>query len=481
MIVSHAVIVLACLLAPTEGESRPLDTCVPGDAMAAYMVRPSPDMRTAKPGGTVDQIATWLITLKAMGVIPREARVWADLVGTMPMLARRPHAVVLLDITSKQIHPDVYRLNDMQAALLVDGEGMSVEIERRVRDLLATYTDAQTGSIRALDSGGIRYHELRDERLPAWAVTAWGEVGSQFLVAFGDGAFERMLQTLNGREPALADDSWFRRAHERCRGATSGIEIYVHPNRLRKRLAEVIEHRPLQVLRQVGLHETERLLWTIGFEGRALRSEIMTREISGPEHFAVLTGPNVAAPEVSALIPAEASSYAAFRLPLPDVVRQLRHAYMNSQSRSGQLARREAWARIEQKHGFNTELGLIDQLAEHVVFHTYPPHPLGLPLLCTIWIQHKGDRVTVEHTLNGMMTAWRAQRDKRSEDGPTIGLRPRVDRTEDGLWHLELGLAAPALAVTDEWIVISYSPEAVRANVAYLEGRENGGEGEMER
>ena len=38
----------------------------------------------------------------------------------------------------------------------------------------------------------------------------------------------------------------------------------------------------------------------------------------------------------------------------------------------------------------------------------------------------------------------------------------------DGVWYLQAGIYGPALAVTEQWIVISYSPVAVRQNLAYL-------------
>src|SRR5262245_40934859 len=74
------------------GETRPLDSCVPRDAMAVYFGRPSPEMISAPPGGAVEQLSGWIITLKAMGVIPQSGRVLADIVGSLPLLSRRPHA-----------------------------------------------------------------------------------------------------------------------------------------------------------------------------------------------------------------------------------------------------------------------------------------------------------------------------------------------------------------------------------------------------
>src|SRR5262245_22736029 len=88
----------ACAVARGAGETRPFEACVPQEARAAYCGRPSEDMMQAPPGGTVDQLAASIIVLKQMGVIPRNALVLADIIGTIPMLGRRPHAIAMLDV-----------------------------------------------------------------------------------------------------------------------------------------------------------------------------------------------------------------------------------------------------------------------------------------------------------------------------------------------------------------------------------------------
>src|SRR5690349_5736936 len=83
---------------------------VPREAIIAYWGRPADQPPATAPTGA-QQMATWLVTLKAMGVIPREGRVLADIAGTIPLLAQRAHAWILLDVTSKHIPPDSDRLD----------------------------------------------------------------------------------------------------------------------------------------------------------------------------------------------------------------------------------------------------------------------------------------------------------------------------------------------------------------------------------
>src|SRR5262245_2888645 len=139
------LLIASCLQLAASGPAN-MPAWVPRDAMVAYWGRPPSQVPTTAPTGA-QQMATWMVTPKAMGVNPREGRLLADIVGTLPLLGQRAHAWVLLDITSKHIPPDINRLDQMQSAWVIDSTGIEVEIDRRIRDLLATYTDADNGRI----------------------------------------------------------------------------------------------------------------------------------------------------------------------------------------------------------------------------------------------------------------------------------------------------------------------------------------------
>lgn len=443
--------------------------------MAAYFGRPSPDMLNAPPGGTAENLASWLVTLKGMGLIPKDGRVAADIIGTMPMLWRRPHAAVLIDITTQEIRADVFRLNRMQAALIIANRGIEVAIERRIRDLLATYTDPQQSTIVPRRIAGVRYHRLSEERLPDWAVTEWGQVGDYFLVAFGQGAFERMVAVMQGREAALADDPWFRQAHARAQGSTCGIEIYADLLRIRERLEEEAKDRPGDVLRALHLHEAEKLVWTTGHDERAIRSVVVGRGLNGNDYFFILAGRENAPPEVARQIPKAAESYLVLRMPIGQVFDECRKGYMQSQSHGQRRAVRELWARLQNDYAFDSQANLLDQLGDHVIVHTFPAHPLRLPVFCTIWVQIAGDHGKVAHTVDRMMTAWQDALNRvdpittlPTYRPPAFRLSPQVRREPDGLWSLHLGFIHPAVAVTDGWLIISWSPDAVRDNLRHL-------------
>jgi len=453
----------------------PLEASIPADAMAAYFGRPTPDMFNAPPGGTAEQLASWLITLKGMGVIPKDGRVAADVIGTLPILWRRPHVAVLLDITTQDLGQGSYRLDRMQVALVIAHQGIELAVERRIRDLLATYTDEENGTITPQTDGGIKRHRLVDRRLPDWAVTEWGQVGDVFLITFGEGAFERMVAVMQGREPSLADDAWFRLAHAQARGSSCGIEVYADLVRIRRRLEEDAKDVPAAVLRALHLEEAEKLVWTTGHDERAIRSVVFGRDRQGQDHFIILAGRENAAPEVAARIPTAADSYLVLRMPLGPVFGECRKAYFESQSPGQQRAVHELWHSLQTGYAFDSQADLLDQLGDHLIVHTFPAHPLRLPMLCTIWVQIAGDHTKVARTVDRMMTAWKDALNRvdpittmPTYRPPKFRLSPQVRREPDGLWSLQLGFINPAVAVTEGWMIVSWSPAAVRANLEYL-------------
>jgi hypothetical protein len=486
----------------------PLERCVPADAMAVYFGRPSPDMIEGEGGGTAGSLASWLVTLKGVGLIPRDGRVAADIIGTVPILWRRPHALMLLDVSSREVRSGVYRLAQLRAALVVANRGIELDVERRIRDLLSTYADSENGKIDTRQIEGITVNCLTDARLPAWTVVEWGQVGEYFVATVGEGAFLRMIAVLNSRVPSLADDEWFKNAHARVMGSQSGVEIYCDVVRTRERLEETTKDRPAAVLEALHVRNAEKVVWTIGYDERAVRSLILGHMADGEDYFFTLAGRENASPEVAVVIPREASSYLVLRLPMGQAVRDIREAYLESQSPGQRDAVHELWMNLQKQYGFDSETDVLDQLGDHFIVHTYPPHPLRLPMLCTIWIQVAGDARRVSRAVDGMMQAWQdalnreepplpmpmtrkamaaasAAADTRpaatSQTAMRLGdiqsavarrprftLAPRVRHASDGLWICQLGFINPALAVTDGWIIISWSADAVRENLKYL-------------
>jgi len=304
--ISAFLISLSATFFSAAGESQPLDTCLPADSMAVYFARPTPEMLNAPPGGQVDRLAGWLTTLNSVGVIPEQGRFFADVIGTMPLLSRRPHAFALLDITSYKYDERSYKLNTMQAALLIDRTGMETAIERRVRTLLATYADAENGQVKTLTHGEHTYYRLVDERLPDWATPEWAPIDSLFVIAFGKGTLAKILNVINGKSTSLGSQPWFSKAHKRLDGANRGFEIYINFQRIRQRVGEVVKDRPEHVLAALRLQNCKQLLWTIGYTGRSMGSEMVIRNDRKNNKYLRIAGKQLADPAVLRAIPPQA-------------------------------------------------------------------------------------------------------------------------------------------------------------------------------
>ncbi len=147
-----------------------------------------------------------------------------------------------------------------------------------------------------------------------------------------------------------------------------------------------------------------------------------------------------------------------------------REAYLASQHESRREAYREGWLRFEREYGFDFDHDLLAHLGQRIIIHDFPPHPLAVPLLWTYLVETDGDVTAVRRAVDGMMRAWQSGLPKA--DGETAsggGFVPEIRRTDDGIWYLQLGLAGPAIGVADHWIVISFSPAAVRENLRRLD------------
>ncbi len=468
-----ALLVLLFVSVPAwgaNGAEQILERFVPAEAVAAWFFEPGPETSTQPQAGKVDQLATWLLALKMAGVVPREGRVVADVIGTLPLLARRPHAVVLLDVSARPLEEeDSFRVDDLQAALLFDSGPLTEAFDRRLRDLLASYTDSEQGRIETLDLGKLRGHRLIDRRLPEWAVIEWCNLGSFFVVTIGHGALTKILAVIDKRAGVLTDDPWLVRARARQGGSDGGIAVYVHCMQLRRRIEAIIPDRPTQVMRALHLETAEKVLYRFGYEGRALCGTKAVRELNGSERIRQLTEVSPA-PE-AAIIPDQATRYVVFHHPLAEKFQNVRGAYLASRSEDSRKAREYAWDWLEEKFQFNLQSDLLERLGEYLIIHDYPPHPLGLGVFRTICIQYRGPREPMAAAVDKLMAAWQwclsAPADMQS-----LGLSPQLKRDDQGLWYFQLGLVGPAVAVTDGWVVISHSPQAVRDYLAWLDARD---------
>ena len=402
-----------------------------------------------------------------------QVRATMDVIGSLPVVIRHPYAVCVLGATADPLPGGGHRLAGLRGGLIVYTRGDNAALEARIQHLLNTYVDSEIARCETIRGQGGRSHRLVDERLPDWAQIEWGAVENCYLLTLGSGVFDRIAKTIRAEQAALTGDDWFAAAHRRCHGDHAYAEWAVRFDRIRERLQPIMAGKPEQVLAGLGLGDVERGLWTIGVsgdsDGRAVEAYAFLRDADGDELVPICGLPDTGVRRIEVPIPPKASRYAVIRYSPRRLVLQVRDAYLASRSPSAQRNLREMWTRVEAEADVSVDRDLLMQLGPRIVIHDYPPHPLDLPLLRTVLVEVNGSSLAVRTCLDRLLRRYRDHLARPSPDWTSL----RLEHASDGVWYLQAGLYGPALAVTDRWVIISYSPVAVRQNIAFLEARPN--------
>ncbi len=456
---------------PAVATCPELVRAMPGDAWVAVLVarsEPADADAAAPPSGALDATAFVFDQVRRMGLVSGADATTAavmDVIGSLPLVTRHPYAVCVLDGSARAIPGGGHRLDGLRAAVVVQTRGQNSALENRIQHLLNTYANAGVAKIQARTGDDLTSYLLTDQRLPEWACMEWGPVGDMYVLALGQGTFDRMAATIRVEQTSLAEDEWFDRAHQRCRGEAASVEWTVRFASIREQLQPVMAGKPVEVMRALGLADVDRGLWSVGASGRAVEAYAVLRR-SGTDDFVRICRPPDG-PSADAVVPPEATRYAAIEYGPADLIRRTRDAYLASRSPSAQASLRRMWADVETETGVNAQCDLLDQLGPPILIHDFPRHPLGLPLVRTVVVPISGSAATVQASVDHLLRRFQRHLDRADSGWPLLELH----QADDGVWYFQAGLYGPALAVTDRWVVISFSPVAVRQNLAHLQSR----------
>jgi hypothetical protein len=447
---------------------RGLGECVPAEALMIFWGRPP-----ASGAGdyVVNRVLRWVELARELNLIPKEYRVLTDLAGSLTTFGHHDHAIILMDVGSKPVGHEGYRLARMQLAVVVATDGRNDEIVDRIRLLLSTYTDKQFGQIKVNQRSEARSYELTDSRLPGWATWEWGQLGRFYVIGLGTGAFKRILDSYLDPGRSIECDPWYRGARQKCQGRGAMIEWFVNYQGIRQCLEPDVKGRTEKVLDALGAGKLRRGLCTFRLEDRYLVCYVMN-QFEDRDQFIPLSDPRNLPAELMRIVPPDASC-AVMEVNLADWIGRLCNAYLASKSDVEQKEWRKWWADFERKRGVDTRTQFLDRLGKHLIVHTWPAHPLRLPLTFTLLLEID-DPVPVRDFIDAMMGEWQAllRQPVATSAATTQRTRDRflltIGREPDGMWYLQAGLVRPAVAVGERHIVISWSPEAVRANLEML-------------
>jgi len=469
---------------PTPGV-RPITDLIPANSLIVYVAKPyvravattQPAVTQAAAKQQPLSIARILTFLNASGLIPDEGQVFADIASALPLLGRFEHALVLIDASSRVVRRPgnapaepsrvSLRLKHLEIAIILRTNGRHRVVLKQLNRVLGRYTNVKIAQLTSEKVSGCEFQRLADERLPGWAVWEWGRLGDFFVVSFGQGAFEKIAQTYVGHRPALSKNAWFRSATAKTKGQEALAQWFIGFGSLEKRLGEVAQERSRRAIAALGADKMTRDLWTIGLEGRAL-SWYRCFQRNGKDTVHRYSDPSHYPPHHRGIVPPQARHFAIIHVPTRWLVDNLPRAWLAAQSQRHVQEWKQIWRSLEQETGIDLSGNLINHLGDHLVLFDYPPHPLDIPLALTIAIEIN-DPKPVRTAVDALLAAWGQYLDERADRNGTTLFRVKVKHADDDIWFLQAGILGPALKVTKHYVVISWSPQALRDALKFIE------------
>lgn len=458
---------LVVLLAPAARAAEPLDL-VPADCLLAWYGRPVPDL--PPPGDQPSTLQTLLelgsrLMGSAAGATDPRTQLWVRSAELFNLVVRYPHAVALLDIGAKPVERDpvVKRLAHLSLAVIVQDGGQAEPFLRVIQKAVNEQTDAAAATLEQKHYKDWSYQVLHDRRLPDWCTIAWGRAGEHFVFTIGKGVWPCIAAVAAGEMPAISQEPWFAAARRNW-GLRALIEVFAAVREMRSRLDPLVDGRASAFFEAWDARDLEQAHWAVGLEQRALFC-IAHYRVGGDTVRRHYADAGVRDPRWLAVVPPDAD-YAVFDLPLDRFLRRFFRGLLTTQMGKPRANVERIWADLQARHGFDVERNLLAHLGEHAVLHNFPPHPLRVPLAVTYLLEIRGDAAAVRATLDAMCSAFQREIDQAAEEGR--GPPPWNFRQDpDGVWYVRYGVVAgPAWKVTPRFIVLSWSPHALRE---YLE------------
>ena len=448
---------------------------VPADGAVVYFhAGPPSDVPPSSTRGTLALAAFLVDRAHEIGILSKvdaTARLWIDVLASASVVLDYPHTIVLFDVSARPRGEGGQRLAGLHAALIVHTRGQNAAIEQRVQHMLNMHTNnedtvltTQTGQEGGAEGTGPRF-EIRDRRLPEWVSVTWGPIGQTYVVAFGEGSFDRVADAASDRTRSLAADEWFTKAFEATGGDRATLGWYIDFARLRPKDDELLADKMDRVLTSLRLAGTKRGLWTLRFKStpdgrsRAVEVDGIARRNGRDEQRAIAAN-RFLSQLGEPVIPDGATAYTIIDCNAQTVFDSVCQGYLAARSPAGRQSSRKFWHDLQERAGVSIDRDIVPYLGHYVVIHDYPQQAFRLPLMWTVLIRVDGDPAALRARADKLLAYVQKE---------LVGISPvQLRHDSDGLWYLQFGINGPALAVTDRWLIISFSPQAVRQNIAFL-------------
>ena len=458
-LIAAAIVVAPSVALGSMPES--LIQAVPKDAVASYFAAGSDS--DASHGGAASSLGLAAFVIEhaqdfgLLSALSKRTRIWVDEFAAISELLDYPHAGVLLDFRAAPRPDGGHQLAGLHAALILRTDGANTRIELRIQHLLSSYTNSENSTLSRRERDGAAVFTLRDGRLPDWVELTWGAVGDHYIVAMGAGSFERIVATMADRMLSLADDAWFSKAWETAGGPAASLAGQIRFDAARAAADDLLVSKIERVQETLLLSGIDRGLWTLGRRGRAIAAGAFLRRSDRDEWAPITRDGDAGLPP--GVIPDEATWYIVLDVEPRALINTVSKAYLSTKSPDAERKSREFWERLQERADVSIDVDILAHLREPIVIHDYPQHALRLPFAWTRVIP-LDDAAAVRRNLDRVLDAARVELAKEA----SIQLR----RDADGVWYLYFGIAGPAVAVADDRLIISFSPDAVRKNIDSL-------------
>ncbi len=460
------VLVSACWISSASAIPDRLLRATPQEIIAALYLEPN---RIADAEGTPGEMLIGALSrargMGLFGELESDTRLIFDLLHCWPVLHRYPRAYLLHDIGLRRLETGGNRLDRLAMSLVLQTGSDTAAVRALVQQLLNSYTNEESGQLEKVTIAGHMFHRLTDSSVPSWVVWEWGQVDDLFIVSVGAGSSERILRALAGDGPTMLSDDWFQAGHRHTKGTAALFELYVNVASFQQRIGESAQDRFRAVVDSLDLRFSEKSIWTIGLEDRAYSCYAYHRK-DGADLLARLSDPSRYQPEHKQLIPAEAKTYTILNTDCAALVRRIRSTYLSAQRLEKRFELIRGWDTLARTQQVNFEADVLRQLGNYVIIHDHPEHPLGLPLMRTILIEISGDAGRVRRALDHTLEYCASHLNSAAAKRKMTTISPVLRYTPEGIWYIQYGIYGPAITVADGWLVISYSPEAVRVNLS---------------
>jgi hypothetical protein len=458
--------VLACVAATARARET-LDL-VPARSLLCWYGRPE-----AGAGASFQQQST-LQTLLEIGSrvagdpLDRRAQLNLRMIEMLGLTAQYPHALALIDAQAKPLEndPNVRRVDRLRFALIVRCGRRADPFLRIVQKTVNEQTDSGEATLESETAGAWHYQQLRDRRLPDWTTIAWGQIDEHFVLTVGQNVWPSVAAVAGGESLSLARDPWYAAARGK-RAGQAQVEIFVAARAIRERLDPFVQGRASSFFAAWEAEGLEQAHWSLGYDGDA-QFCLAHFLVDGRTVQRLYADPDARMPRLLATVPPD-TRHAIYNVEADRLLRRFFRSLVEVQGQDQRAKLRRLWAQITAEQDIDVEHDLFAHLGNHIVLHTYPPHPLHVPLALTSLTEIREQPEAVGRTIDAICEALRARLEQAAAEGR--GPPPfTLHHDPDGIWYLRFGLggsswfglAGPAWTTTDRFVITSWSPLALR-------------------